>query len=196
MNLYKSVFSYDRKRYKDATNEQIIFDFNNMWDKRIIQIIKRTNENEKDATYKILENKRYEEYIELLKELKIVIPFPQELLDQMSRVYVSGKSLSNHFKDWTTRSECHSMSVALSTLFSDQFTIKKAKIRKPFITFEHQWLEYNNNVFDTTFHLIFPKDVYYSLYCPENIHILTNEEIDKIKNNIFNRIEVKPTSKR
>ena len=196
MNLYKTVFSYNRKQYKDATNERVINDFNSKWDKRINQIIKRTNENEKNATYKILKNKRYEEYIELLRELKIVIPFPQELLNEMNRVYISGKSLEDHFKDWTTRGECYSMSVALSTLFSGQFVINKAQLKKPLITFEHQWLEHDGYVYDTTFHLIFPREVYYSLYCPENIHTLTNEEIDKIKRNIFNRIEVKPASKK
>ena len=196
MNLYSTVFSYDRKCYKDKTNEQVINDFNNKWNKRVSQIIKRSNESEKEAIYKFLENKRYEEYIELLKELKIVIPFQQELLNEMNRVYVLGKSLEDHFKDWTTRSECYSMSVALSTLFSDQFIINKAQLKMPLTTFEHQWLEHNGYVYDTTFHLVFPKEVYYDLYCPEDIHTLTNEEIDKIKNDIFNNIVVKPTNKR
>lgn len=196
MNLHKTVFSYDRKQYKDATNEQVINDFNSKWNMKISQIINRINENEKNSMCRILENKRYEEYIELLKELKIVIPFPPELLNQMKSVYVSGKSLADHFKEWTTRGECHSMSVALSTLFLDQFIINKAQLKMPLITFEHQWLEYNGYVYDTTFHLIFPREIYYSLYCPENVHTLTNEEIDKIKNDIFNKIEVKPTNKR
>lgn len=192
MDLNKVVFSY-KKYYDVATNEQIINYFNKKWDKIISQIMKKTKEKEKISTYKFLENKRYEEYIELLKKLKIVIPFPQELLNQMDKVFVMGTSLKNHFEHWTTRGKCYSMSVALSQIFFDKFIINRGKLQKPLITFEHQWLEYDGNVYDTTFHLIFPKEIYYNLYYPKNIHTLTNEEIDEIKNN--NRIEVK-TSKR
>ena len=155
-----------------------------------------TKKNDKAATLNILNNKRYEEYIKFLADIGIVIPFTGELMEQMDNVTVADKSLAQHFNDYTTRGRCKSMSVALSTIFEKNVVIKSGILHMPLIEFFHQWLEYDGKAYDTTMHLIFPIDYYYNIYTPENVHQLTNDEIEKIKNDIYYKVTVNDTRKR
>jgi len=188
MNIYKDVF-FLNKKHKNMTNEEIIDNFNKVWDKRINLILKFKKEEQKASIYKLLKNKKYDEYIKLLTELKIIVPFSEELLDEMNNIQVLGKSLKEHYNDYTTRGNCFSMSVALSMIFKNEFVLNRGIINLPLISVDHQWLEYDNKVYDTTFHLIFPKEYYYDIYSPNNVHRLTTDEIENIKNDIFNGIK-------
>lgn len=189
MDIHKEVFVYSNK-YENLTNYEILTKFNNVWEKRIKHVLRFTKN--KETTLKFLLNKRYEEYIRLLTDIGIIIEFPEHLLKRMEEVRVNYKTLKEHFMDDTTRGKCYSMSVALSTLF-DEFTLNKGTINLPLVSVEHQWLEHDNKVYDTTMHLIFPKDYYYNIYMPNNVRKLTQEEIDEIKNDILNNITVKKT---
>lgn len=144
----------------------------------------------------MLKNKRYDEYIKLLTDLKIITPFSEELLNEMNKVVVLGKTLKDHFIDNTTRGRCFAMSTALSLIFNENYVLNRGIINLPLISIEHQWLEYDGKVYDTTFHLIFPKDYYYNMHTPKNVHQLTNEEIENIKNDILNRIKKNNSMKR
>jgi len=190
MNIHKDVFTYNKNDLKKAQTKEIIKKFNSVWDKRIRLVMALTKKNHKTATLKLLNNKRYEEYIKLLIDIGIVVPFSNELMAKMQNVLVGDKSLSKHFDDYTTRGLCKSMSVALSTIFEEDFVIKNAILHMPLIEFFHQWLEYDGKVYDTTMHLIFPIDYYYSIYNPKNINQLTAEEIEKIKNDIYYKVTV------
>lgn len=196
MNIHKDVFTYNKNDLKKVTTEEIIKKFNSVWDKRIKLVMTITKKNDKAATLNLLNNKRYEEYIKLLTDIGIVVPFNKELMDQMGSVTVGDKSLAQHFEDYTTRGRCKSMSVALSTIFDESTIIKSGTLHMPLIEFFHQWLEYDGKVYDTTMHLIFPIDYYYNIYTPENVHQLTNDEIEKIKNDIYYKVTVKDTRKR
>lgn len=158
MNIYKDVFTYNKKDLKKLNSEEIIKKFNRTWYKRIKLIMKLTKKNYKNATLNLLYNKKYEEYIKLLTDLGIVIPFTNELLKKMENVTVGDKTLMQHFIDYTTRGLCESMSVALSTVFEEETVIKSGTLHMPIIEIFHQWLEYNGKVYDTTMHLIFPID--------------------------------------
>lgn len=188
INLYKDVFSLNKK-HKYMSNEEIIDNFNKVWCKRINLILKFDKAEQKESIYKLLKNKKYQEYIKLLTDLKIIVPFPKELLDEMDNIQVLGNSLKEHYNNYTTRGNCFSMSVALSMFFQNGFVLNRGIVNLPLISIEHQWLEYNNKVYDTTFHLIFPKEYYYNIYFPNNIHSLTTDEIESIKNNPFNGIK-------
>lgn len=190
MDIYKDVFTYKKNKIKQKNGDELIKKFNKIWDKRIKFVMALTKKNDKNATLNLLNNKRYEEYLKLLVDIGIVTSFDDALMKKMEKVMVVGKTLAQHFKDYTTRGYCESMSVALSTIFEKEFTIKNATLHTPLIKFYHQWLECEGKVYDTTKHLIFPIDYYYDIYMPENIHKLTNEEIDKIKNDIYYRISV------
>lgn len=190
MNIYKDVFVFDKK-YENMSNEEIIIKFNKIWDRRMNLILKLTKTNDKQATYNLLNNKKHDEYIKLLQDLKIITPFPIELLNKMEEISILEKNLKQHFEDYTTRAYCFSMSVALSLIFENNYVINRGTICLPLINFEHQWLEHNNKVYDTTMNLIFPKDHYYQIYSPYNIQQLTEEEIDTIKNDIFKQIKKK-----
>lgn len=196
MNIHKDVFTYNKNDLKKVTTEEIIKKFNSVWDKRIKLVMTLTKKNDKTATLNLLNNKRYEEYIKLLRDIGIVVPFNKELMDQMESITVGDKSLVQHFEDHTTRGRCKSMSVALSTIFDESAIIKSGTLHMPLIEFFHQWLEYDGKVYDTTMHLIFPIDYYYNIYTPENVHQLTNDEIEKIKNDIYYKVTVKDTRKR
>lgn len=196
MNIHKDVFTYNKNDLKKVTTEEIIKKFNSVWDKRIKLVMTITKKNDKAATLNLLNNKRYEEYIKLLTDIGIVVPFNKELMDQMGSVTVGDKSLAQHFEDYTTRGRCKSMSVALSTIFDESAIIKSGTLHMPLIEFFHQWLEYDGKVYDTITHLIFPIDYYYNIYTPENVHQLTNDEIEKIKNDIYYKVTVKDTRKR
>ena len=188
MNIYKDIFVYN-DRYNNMTPEQVINKFNKQWNKRIKLILQFTKSDELDSVLKILKNKRYDEYIKLLTDLKIIIPFPEDLLNKMDEIKVLFKTLKEHYIDSTTRGYCFIMSTALSLIFDNSYILNRGIINLPLISTEHQWLEYDNKVYDTTLHLIFPKEYYYSIYTPSNIHQLTEEEIEKIKNNPFNGIK-------
>ena len=187
MNIYNDVFVYSDK-YKNLSNEEIIEIFNQEWDKRINYVL-RFNKN-KDTTLKLLSNKRYDEYIKLLTDLGIIYPFSEDLLERMQNVCVNFKSLKDHFSDWTTRGKCYSMSVALSLLF-DNCNLYKGIVHFPLVNVEHQWLEHDNKVYDTTLHLVFPKEYYYGIYKPSDIKKLTQDEIEQIMNNPLNIIRKK-----
>lgn len=190
MNIYKDVFTYNKKDLKKLNSEEIIKKFNRTWYKRIKLIMKLTKKNYKNATLNLLYNKKYEEYIKLLTDLGIVIPFTNELLKKMENVTVGDKTLMQHFINYTTRGLCESMSVALSTVFEEETVIKSGTLHMPIIEIFHQWLEYNGKVYDTTMHLIFPIDYYYDIYTPKNIHQLTNDEIESIKNDVYYEIRI------
>ena len=196
MNIYKDVFTYKKNDLNKITTEEIIKKFNSVWDKRIKLVMTLTKKNDEAATLNLLNNKRYEEYIKLLTDIGIVVPFNSEIMEQMENVNVGDKSLAQHFDDYTTRGRCKSMSVALSTIFEEGTIIKNGTLHMPLIEFFHQWLEYEGKVYDTTMHLIFPIDYYYNIYAPENVHQLTNEEIEKIKNDIYYKVTVNETRKR
>lgn len=196
MNVNKDVFTYNKNDLKKVNTEEIIKKFNSVWDKRIKLVMTLTKKNDKAATLNILNNKRYEEYIKFLADIGIVIPFTGELMEQMDNVTVADKSLAQHFNDYTTRGRCKSMSVALSTIFEKNVVIKSGILHMPLIEFFHQWLEYDGKAYDTTMHLIFPIDYYYNIYTPENVHQLTNDEIEKIKNDIYYKVTVNDTRKR
>jgi len=191
MHIYKDVFVYNSK-YEKLSNEEIIQKFNKTWDKRIKFIL--MFEKEKDATLKLLLNKRYDEYIKLLTDIGIISHFSEQLLKEMGNVYVDSKSLSEHFEDSTTRGRCYSMSTGLSLLFDD-CVLNKGIVNFPLISVEHQWLEHDDKVYDTTLHLVFPKDYYYNIYTPKDVKKLTEEEIEKIKRNPLNRIEKRDKEK-
>lgn len=195
MNIYKDVFVYNDK-YKNMSNEQIINKFDKLWNKRIKLILQFTKNEEKEAVLKILKNKRYDEYIKLLTELKIIFPFPEDLLNKMDEIQVLFKTLKEHYIDSTTRGYCFIMSTALSLLFDDSYVLNRGIINLPLISIEHQWLEHNDKVYDTTLHLIFPKEYYYSIYKPSNLHQLTEEEIEKIKRDPFNGIKKKENTRK
>lgn len=196
MNIHKDVFTYNKNDLKKVTTEEIIKKFNSIWDKRIKLVMALTKKNDKAATLNLLNNKRYEEYIKLLTDIGIVVPFNSELMEQMESVTVGDKSLAQHFNDYTTRGCCKSMSVGLSTIFKENAVIKNGTLHMPLIEFFHQWLEYEEKVYDTTMHLIFPIDYYYNIYTPENVHQLTNDEIEKIKNDIYYKVTLNDTRKR
>ena len=186
----KTVFKYNKTNLKNASHSEIIKKFNIIWDKKIKLVMMLTKKNDKKAVFSLLENKRYEEYINLLVNIGIVTSFSDKLLDEMENVLVGDISLKQHFKEYTTRGRCKAMSVALSTLFGNNAVLKNGTIHVPLIEFFHQWLEYDGKVYDTTLHLIFPVDYYYAIYSPVDVHQLTDEEIEKIKNNILNRIKL------
>ena len=196
MNIHKDIFTYNKNDFKKVPAEEIIKKFNSVWDKRIKLVMTLTKKNDKTATLNLLNNKRYEEYIKLLTDIGIVVPFTSELMEQMENVTVCDKSLAQHFNDYTTRGRCKSMSVALSTIFEESAVIKSGTLHMPLIEFFHQWLEHEGKVYATTMHLIFPIDYYYDIYTPENVHQLTNEEIEKIKNDIYNKVTVNDTGKK
>lgn len=182
-------------KLKGNNNEQIIERFNNAWNKKIDKVLKKCEENERESLLRYLNNQRHEEYIELLCNLGIIINFPDDLLTKMKDVYVNYESLYDHFFNGTTRGMCYSMSTALSLVILNSNLIK-GTINIPLISFEHQWLEYNDKVYDTTFKKIFPKKIYYDIFKPTNINKLTPDDIDNIKNGFFTKISTeKPKPK-
>ena len=191
MDIYKDVFVYSNK-YEKLSNSEILDKFNSEWDKRIKYVLKFTKN--KETTLKFLLNKRYDEYIKLLTDIGIVSYFPEHLLKQMETVYVGYKSLKDHFAEWTTRGKCYSMSVALSLLF-DNCILNKGIISFPLVSIEHQWLEYEGKVYDTTLQLIFPKEYYYDIYSPKEVKELTEEEIEKTKRDVLNNIMIKQNTR-
>ena len=196
MNIYKDVFSYNKNDLKNINTEEIIRKFNVVWDKRIKLVMTLTKKSNKTATLNLLNNKRHEEYIKLLIDIGIVVPFPAELMKSMENVIVDDKNLAQHFNDYTTRGRCKTMSVALSTLFEEGFIIKNATLHTPLIEFYHQWLEHDGKVYDTTKQRVFPINYYYDIYKRENIHELTIEEIEKIKHDPYYKITSKNDKKR
>jgi len=88
MNIHKDVFTYNKNDLKKAQTKEIIKKFNSVWDKRIRLVMALTKKNHKTATLKLLNNKRYEEYIKLLIDIGIVVPFSNELMAKMQNVLV------------------------------------------------------------------------------------------------------------
>ena len=80
MNIYKDVFTYKKNDLNKVTTEEIIKKFNSVWDKRIKLVMTLTKKNDEAATLNLLNNKRYEEYIKLLTDIGIVVPFNSELM--------------------------------------------------------------------------------------------------------------------
>ena len=64
MNIHKDIFTYNKNDLKKVTNEEIIKKFNSVWDKGIKLVMTLTKRNDKAATLKLLNNKKYEECIE------------------------------------------------------------------------------------------------------------------------------------
>ena len=58
----------------------------------------------------------------------------------------------------------------------------------PLNKFTHQFVEYNNEIYDTTFHAIYLKDDYYNIYNPTDVSLITDAEVEKIINKPFYNI--------
>lgn len=189
MDIYKQVF--DTSRIDNSQNsEKLICQFKKKWDSRIKYVITFTKDNEKESVMKLLLDQKDTEYIELLKKLNIVTEFPDSLLSTMKCIYVGKKSLYQHFLDYSTRGHCVSMSTALLFAFPSDVNLYKGIIQTPLLNFQHQWLEHNDKIYDTTRHLVFPIKYYYEIFNPLNVKSVTLDEIEQIKTKPLYEIEI------
>ncbi len=113
-----------------------------------------------------------------------IVPFDQEIYEQMSHTYFNGLPISMHMKYLKPLDimpgVCYDRSLLMFFCFENSVLVrgnnKDLEMKFGKENENHGWLEMDNYVYDPSLLMRFDKDLYYKMYRPENIDRYTKEQ--------------------
>lgn len=125
-----------------------------------------------------------------------IVPFDDEFYEKMSHVYFNCIPISMHIKYLNPSGgrigKCDDRSLLMFFCFDDALLvrgdIKSLELKYGKEKAWHYWIEMGNYVYDPTLLMRFDKDLYYKIYCPNNLVKSTKEDYQKTDEGYYNMV--------
>ena len=108
----------------------------------------------------------------------------EKFFSQFDGKYFMGLPVNFYLRVWNM-GHCYDCAEILSILFDGDCSICYGKPRYQYFTeFKHCWVEKDGLVYDTTFQITIPKNIYYRFFNLKNVKKKTPQEAHKSRSNV------------